>query len=140
MSPFLPDYISPTPAPMPGAITPAEAIDTGYIFMLLGYRPRAVTEGLRVNAFEYARMSLYQRTRVTEILLALTKLDKDIADAIGDAAITKTCNSEMDWKTQIALLRREGHQLLLELSRLFEIPLEHSKYAPMISRHTVHYQ
>lgn len=140
MTSFLPDHFNPTQQGV-APLTPLEAVNNALIFSLLGCRPRGVTEQAKVNARQYADMAAFEKLRVTEILTLLSQHDAAIVSAIAESAIIKTCKTELSWGQQIGLTKQAAHDLLLELSRLFEIDLCCSKYQLQSrSRAAVYYQ
>lgn len=126
-----------TPYQVPGPYTDVER---SQILSLLGYRNYQLSDSL----LSYMRNDLYpyELERVTEIKQLLSTIDTQITEALADSAITQTCNTQMSWGAHLKMLRQQGHNLLLELARIFDMELICSKYASYLGRvaYTVQYQ
>jgi hypothetical protein len=133
---LLPDYLN----PQPGAVAPTRPLPApDELLSLLGYRQYQITDSLRsqvrINLFPF------EQQRVGEILTELAATDAAIKEAVADSAITKTCDSEIDWSTQVRLLRQQGHELLLELARIYDVDIAYSRFVKTpVRQYQIQYQ
>lgn len=107
------------------------------ILSLLGYRRHELTSafvtGIRTDLYDY------EVDRVTAIRLELTEIDTQIKEALADSAVAQTCKTTMNWGAHIRSLKQQAHSLLLELGRIYDIPVSYSKYVTA-QPYTVQYQ
>ena len=114
------------------------ALDADTILLLLGYHSSSV---VRKKVIGTDLPTVYS-TYVAKVMNQLKILDTSIAEALSDSAITQTCKTQMNWPHHIKMLRQQGHSLLLELARIYDVELAHSKYASYLGRvpYSVQYQ
>jgi hypothetical protein len=96
------------------------------ILSLLGYR-KAQIVAIVLAAFRQDLLP-YELTRVADIRTELTTLDLQIKEGLSDSAVIQTCKTEMNWIAHIQMLRAQGHRLLLELARIYDVEVAFSKY------------
>jgi hypothetical protein len=134
---FLPSFIRPrgkaTMSLFPAFINPgggATALPpppTAEILSLLGYQRHQLTNALITGI----RTDLYQFEidRVAAIREELAEIDAQIKEALADSAVTQTCKTSMNWGAHVRSLKQQAHSLLLEIGRIYDLPVAYSKYS-----------
>lgn len=133
MNVFLPDYL--TTGESSPAIAPLTAREA---LSLLGYSDHQMSvEFIRDIRDEFLP---YEATRIANIAAELSGIDASIKEVLADSAVVKTCKTELNWVQQLRLYRGQGHELLKELARLYDVPLAYSKYGGGHRGVTIQYQ
>jgi len=99
----------------------ATFLDIAQITHLLGYPP---DYAIRLNQ----ELHPYEQRRVVVLVEELTAIDAQLKETLTESAITKTCNTELNWSQQLRFLKRQGGELLKELARIYRVRLDYNKY------------
>jgi len=135
MSNLLPDYLNPSPSQTVGDGT-LPTVDE--VLHLLGYQEHQITTSL--IGLVRTNLKPFEQLRVIELLSELKAVDAAIKEAIADSGITKTCDSEIDWRVQVGMLRQQGHEALAELSRIYDVKVEYSRFVRTKKQYSIQYQ
>ena len=117
-----PDWIN------PGGVEPPAPAPAFYeMLSLLGYQRHQLTNafytGIRTDLYDY------EIDRVTAIREELAEIDAQIKEALADSAVTQTCKTSMNWGAHVRSLKQQAHSLLLEIGRIYDLPVAYSKYS-----------
>lgn len=122
-----------------GESSSSNQLSPDQILLLLGYTDYQAHDTY-IERRAAKTLNSVQFDRVTEILGQLKAIDNAITGALTDSAVGKTCNTEMNWPAHLKMLREQGHSLLQELGRLYDLPVGQSKYATKTTKAYVQYQ
>lgn len=134
MSNLLPDYLNPTPPTVGGVALPT--VDE--VLHLLGYRQHEMTSSLR--GLVRTNLMPFEQQRVIDLLAELAAVDAAIKEAIADSGIVKTCDSEIDWRVQVGMIRQQGQEALEEFSRIYDVKIGYSRFVRAKKQYSIQYQ
>lgn len=120
---LLPDYLTTGTE----AVAGVEPLSVPVVLSLLGYREYqanpAFIASVRTN------LGSWEISRADEIRTELSEIDTKIKEILAESAVIKTCKTELNWPAQLRMYKQQGHELLKELARIYDVELVYSKYS-----------